>query len=110
MEGRIDVVRAVPTLMHRGVGAHDVVEGQDVAVSQLLDARGVGPNRRGLRWKLRLGIYGTNFHDCGFTRNDSKRDHALIASRNGHVSPGINSVTIGTVALGLTTNDEEIRW
>ena len=58
----VDVVVTLPALVHRRVGAHDVVVGEDVREAQFLDALPIRAYGCGVSTKLGLREYHTNAH------------------------------------------------
>src|ERR1022692_4364208 len=61
VKSRADVMRAVPALVHRGVGAQYVVVGQQVGETEFLHPRGVGADGTGTDLGLRK--HDANVHE-----------------------------------------------
>ena len=64
MEGRVDRVRPLPVLVHRRVGADDVVVRHEVAVAKLLDSLGVGAEVGDGAADFCLGKRDADVHAC----------------------------------------------
>ena len=56
VEGGVDVIRSLPTLVHVGVGAEHMVVDQDVGVAEFFDALPVRPGRSNGRRRVRSGM------------------------------------------------------
>jgi hypothetical protein len=67
MKGRAHVVRAIPSLVHRRVGAEDMVVGQHVGVPQLGYPLGVSTDGPGVGADLGLREYHAYLHADLFT-------------------------------------------
>jgi hypothetical protein len=63
VEGRVDVVRPVPAVMHSRVGTEDVIVGEDVGETQLLGPLTVRPHRAGVAANFCLRENKAYLHD-----------------------------------------------